>query len=55
MIDNKQMRVGNWVMYKGKPHKWQENDFIDKEIRVNGQYIALSPAILEGCGFKAAY
>ena len=52
MIDTYQIRPGNIVLFKGKYHRWQENDFLDKDIRINGQYVALAPEILEKCGFE---
>lgn len=51
MIDTRQIRVGNIVLFEGKYHRWQENDFLDKAIRINGQYVRLSPEILEKSGF----
>lgn len=52
MIDTRQIRVGNIVLYQGKYHRWQENDYLDKYIRINGEYVGLNPEILGKCGFE---
>lgn len=51
MIDPSKLMVGNIVLYNGKYHRWQENDYIDKQIRVNGEYVPINNEILEMAKF----
>jgi hypothetical protein len=50
MIESKELRVGNWVLYDGKPTKVHE-PFIGAFKHLKADPIELTPEILEACGF----
>lgn len=46
-----ELRIGNWVNFKGKPHKWQRDDFDDVYFELHSP-ILLTPEWLEKFGFN---